>query len=100
MNSIARETRKESYEKIDKNAREQQILEILSDGIERTAREIAFEMCERGFTNTVERNNASPRLTDLLEKRQVIIVGRAMDYTTGKKVSVYRISGEKNIWNS
>lgn len=99
MNSIARETRKESYEKIDKNAREQQILEILSDGIERTAREIAFEMCERGFTNTVERNNASPRLTDLLEKRQVIIVGRAMDYTTGKKVSVYRISGEKNIWS-
>lgn len=99
MNSIARETRKESYEKIDKNAREQQILEILSDGIERTAREIAFEMCERGFTNTVERNNASPRLTDLLEKRQVIIVGRAMDYTTGKKASVYRISGEKNIWS-
>lgn len=99
MNSIARETRKESYEKIDKNAREQQILEILSDGIERTAREIAFEMCERGFTNTVERNNASPRLTDLLEKRQVIIVGKAMDYTTGKKVSVYRISGEKSIWS-
>lgn len=99
MNNIARETRKESYEKIDKNARKQQILEILSDGIERTAREIAFEMCERGFTNTVERNNASPRLTDLLEKRQVIIVGRAMDYTTGKKVSVYRISGEKNIWS-
>jgi hypothetical protein len=99
MNSIARETRKESYEKIDINAREQQILEILSDGIERTAREIAFEMCERGFTNTVERNNASPRLTDLLEKRQVIIVGRTMDYTTGKKVSVYRISGEKSIWS-
>lgn len=99
MNSIARETRKESYEKIDKNAREQQILEILSDGIERTAREIAFEMCERGFTNTVERNNASPRLTDLLEKRQVIIVGKAIDYTTGKKVSVYRISGEKSIWS-
>lgn len=99
MNSIARETRKESYEKIDKKAREQQILEILSDGIERTAREIAFEMCERGFTNTVERNNASPRLTDLLEKRQVIIVGKAMDYTTGKKVSVYRISGEKSIWS-
>lgn len=99
MNSIARETRKESYEKIDKNAREQQILEILSDGIERTAREIAFEMCERGFTNTLERNNASPRLTDLLEKRQVIIVGKAMDYTTGKKVSVYRISGEKSIWS-
>ena len=74
MNSIARETRKESYEKIDKNAREQQILEILSDGIERTAREIAFEMCERGFTNTVERNNASPRLTDLLEKRQIMLL--------------------------
>lgn len=44
MNSITIETRRESNEKIDKKAREEQVLEILSDGQERTARQIAFEM--------------------------------------------------------
>lgn len=91
MNTTTMQTRRESLEKVNTNVREQQILEILSDGIERTAREVAFEMCERGFTNTVERNNASPRLTNLLEKRKVIIVGKTLDHTTGKRVAVYRI---------
>jgi hypothetical protein len=86
------ETRRESNEKVNKRAREQQVLEILSDGIERTAREVAFEMCERGFTNTVERNNASPRLTSLLEQRKVMIVGKVLDHITGKNVAVYRIA--------
>ncbi len=85
------ETRRESNEKVNKKAREQQVLEILSDGMERTAREVAFEMCERGFTNNYERNNASPRLTDLLEDRKVMVVGRELDQLTGKKVAVYRI---------
>lgn len=49
-------------------------------------------MCERGFTNTVERNNASPRLTDLLEQRKVIIVGKALDHITGKKVAVFKVA--------
>lgn len=91
MNTTTIQTRRESLEKVNTNVREQQILEILSDGIERTAREVAFEMCERGFTNTVERNNASPRLTNLLENRKVIIVGKTLDHTTGKRVAVYRI---------
>ena len=89
---ITKQTRQESYEKINKRAREQQVLEILSDGIERTAREVAFEMCERGFTNNYERNNASPRLTDLLEDRKVMVVGRKLDSLTGKKVAVFRIA--------
>lgn len=92
MNTTTMQTRRESLEKVNTNVREQQILEILSDGIERTAREVAFEMCERGFTNTVERNNASPRLTNLLEKRKVIIVGKTLDHTTGKRVAVFKIA--------
>lgn len=88
------ETRRESNEKVNKKIREQQVLEILSDGIERTAREVAFEMCERGFTNTIERNNASPRLTSLLEQRKVAIIGKALDHITGKNVAVFRIVKE------
>lgn len=89
---ITEETRRESNEKVNKRAREEQVLEILSDGIERTAREVAFEMCERGFTNTTDRNNASPRLTSLLEQRKVMIVGKALDHITGKNVAVFRIA--------
>ena len=92
MNSTTIETRRESNEKIDKKAREGQVLEILSDGKERTARQIAFEMQERGFINNAERNNASPRLSKLLEDRKVIIVGKEIDKITGKKVAVFRIA--------
>ncbi len=92
MNTTTIQTRRESNEKVNKKVREQQVLEILSDGIERTAREVAFEMCERGFTNTVERNNASPRLTSLLEQRKVVIVGKALDTVTGKRVAVFKIA--------
>lgn len=90
MNTICEETRREANEKIDKKAKENQVLEILSDGIERTARQVACEMQEKGFTNNAERNNASPRLTSLLEQRKVLVVGKALDGVTGKKVAVYR----------
>lgn len=90
MNTICEQTRREANEKVDKTAREKQVLEILSDGIERTARQVAFEMKERGFTNNTERNNASPRLTSLLEQRKVVVVGKAVDKITGKKVAIYR----------
>lgn len=90
MNSITLETRAESNIAVDKKSRENQVLEILSDGIERTARQVAFEMCERGFINNAERNNASPRLTSLLEQRKVIVVGKELDRITGKKVAIYR----------
>ena len=49
-------------------------------------------MQERGFINNAERNNASPRLSKLLEKRKVVIVGKEIDKITGKKVAVFRIA--------
>lgn len=90
MNNTTAQTRAESNMTVDKKARENQVLEILSDGQERTARQVAFEMWQRGFTNNTERNNASPRLTSLLEQRKVVVVGKERDRITGKKVAVYR----------
>jgi hypothetical protein len=92
MNEITRETRRESFIKVNITEREAQVLEILKDGIERTAREIAEEMYLAGYTNTPDRNNASPRLTDLLTKRYVIIVGKKTDNLTNKSVAIYRIA--------
>lgn len=90
MNKTTSETRAEANITVDKKARENQVLEILADGLERTARQVAFEMYERGFTNDRERNNASARLTSLLEQRKVVVVGKALDSITGKKVAIYR----------
>lgn len=92
MNKICEETRKESFIKIEASEREQQVLEILKDGYERTAREVAEEMFIKGYTNTTDRNNASPRLHNLLAKRKVIIVGLALDHVTNRNVSIYRIA--------
>lgn len=92
MNIMCEQTRREANEKVDKKARENQVLEILSDGQERTARQVAYEMWQRGFTNTVERNNASPRLTSLLEDRKVVVVGKEIDKVTGKKVAIFKIA--------
>lgn len=92
MNIECEETRREANEKVDKKARENQVLEILSDKQERTARQVAYEMMQRGFINNAERNNASPRLTSLLEDRKVIVVGKEIDKITGKKVAVFKIA--------
>ena len=92
MNIECEETRREANEKVDKKARENQVLEILSDKQERTARQVAYEMMQRGFTNNAERNNASPRLTSLLEDRKVVVVGKEIDKITGKKVAVFKIA--------
>lgn len=93
MNIECEETRREANEKVDKKARENQVLEILSDKQERTARQVAYEMMQRGFINNAERNNASPRLTSLLEQRKVVVVGKEIDKITGKKVAIFKIAG-------
>lgn len=90
--NICEETRRESNLTVDKKLREAQVLEILSDGKERTARQVSYEMWQRGFTNNTERNNSSPRLTSLLEQRKVLVVGKVKDKITGKKVAVFKIA--------
>lgn len=80
---IPRQTRRESYEAMDRETRKREILAVL-DGREMTAREIAWEL---GFH---ERNAAAPRLTELRKAGRVEPCGIRIDGTTGRPVTVWR----------
>lgn len=86
------ETRHDSYESVDTNQRYNQILEILK-GKKMTAKEIAVEMKNRGYSNTDERNLTSPRLNELMNKNIVECIGKIKCEYTGKMVGVYQIIG-------
>lgn len=83
-------TRAISYEELDKKQRYKQILEILSDK-EMTAKEIAVEMCNRGYIPTSERNFTAPRLTELSQQGIVEPFDKTKCQYTGKTVAVYRL---------
>lgn len=83
-------TRGESNETVDKAKRYRQILNIL-DGAKMTAKEIAVEMCRRGYTPTAERNFAAPRLSEMSDSGKVEVIGRKKCAYTGKTVAVYAV---------
>lgn len=83
MMDIPRQTRRESYEAMDRETRKREILAVL-DGREMTAREIAWKL---GFH---ERNAAAPRLTELRKAGRVEPCGIRIDGTTGRPVTVWR----------
>lgn len=85
------ETRKESYDKVDKKKRYAQIKEILAERGQLTAKQIAILMYKKGYTPTSERNFSSPRLTELCISGEVEIVGKERCEFSGKKVSVYQL---------
>lgn len=85
------ETRKESYEKVDKQKRYLQIKEILSNWGELTAKQIAILMYKEGYTPTDERNYSAPRLTELCISGDVEIIGKTKCEYSGKMVSVYKL---------
>ena len=94
------ETRSESNETVDKNKRYLQIIEVLKGGKEMTAKEIAVEMCNRGYIPTSERNFTAPRLTELSYKGKVEPVGKQKCPYTGKTVAVYKLrEGQTNIFD-
>lgn len=88
------ETRKESYDTVDKRKRYIQIKEILLNN-DLTAKEVAVEMYKKGYTPNDERNYSAPRLTELCRMGQVEIIGKKKCLYTGKKVSVYRFLGKQ-----
>lgn len=90
------DTRAESYETVDKQKRYRQIVEVLSDGKERTAKEIAYILYHKGLTPTSERNFVSPRLTELCKKGIVEHAGKKKCAWTNKNVTVFRLRGGKN----
>ena len=87
---ITYETRGNSNEKVDKNKRYSQILEILEEKGSLTAKEIAVEMCRRGWIPTSERNFTSPRLTEMLYAGKVETCGKKICQYTGVKVALFK----------
>ena len=85
------ETRSEANETVDKKKRYKQIIEVLTGGKEMTAKEIAVEMCNRGYIPTSERNFTAPRLTELSKNGVVEPVGKQRCAYTGKTVCVYAL---------
>lgn len=83
------ETKIDSYNQIDAKQRQEQVLEILGDEM-LTAKEIAVRMYEKGYTNNDDRNNASPRLNELLNQDLVEIYGKKTCEYSGKTVAVFR----------
>ena len=92
MNEMSEETRREANEKVNKSKREIQVLQILTEYKELTAKQVARYMAYRGYTKEIDYNHARPRLTNLLEKRQVCIVGKELDTETNCKEVVYQIT--------
>lgn len=72
---ISEITRAMSNETVDRRKRYREIRSILH-GKEMTAKEVAVEMCQRGYTPTTERNFAAPRLTELVKQGQVVVTGK------------------------
>jgi repressor of nif and glnA expression len=90
--NITAETRSDAHDKVDKKKRYRQILEILN-GNEMTAKEIAVEMCKRGYIPTSERNHVSPRLTEMGQEGTVEPIGKKKCEYTGRTVSVWAVCG-------
>ena len=88
------DTRRESYDTVDKRKRYTQIKEILLNN-DLTAKEVAVRMFKRGYIPNDERNFSAPRLTELCQMGQVEIIGKKTCEYTGKKVSVYRFRGKQ-----
>lgn len=94
------ETRSEANETVDKKKRYKQIIEVLQGGKEMTAKEIAVEMCNRGYIPTSERNFTAPRLTELSKNGVVEPVGKQRCTYTGKTVCVYALlEKQTNIYD-
>lgn len=95
------DTRSEAHETVDKTKRYKQIIDILKDNKEGlSAKQVAVEMCKRGYIPTTERNYAAPRLTELSQKGVVEPIGKTKCYYTGKTVSVFKLrDGQTNIFD-
>ena len=89
------DTRGESHEKVDKQKRYQQIIEVMeSNGLAMSAKEIAHLMCIKGYIPTNERNFTAPRLTELCQQGKVEPVGKIKCIFTDRMVTAYKLRSE------
>lgn len=91
--SITADTRLESYEKINKETMYNLIVNTLKEyknsGL--TAREIAIELYNKGLVKSNDRQATAPRLTELVDKGIVVVIGKKMDEFTQRNVAVYTL---------
>lgn len=95
MNNITKETRKESFEKIQLKKKCKLIYEQLGNG-EYTARELAIKMYNtkdqdgNRLIRTAERQETAPRLTELVDLGLVKVIDKKYDELSGCKVAIYK----------
>ena len=86
------ETRSESEEKVNKQLRYSQIIEILTYARKPlSAKEIAYKMYTTNLIPIPERNYVSPRLTELLKIGVVDCVGKKVCGYTHRSVGVFEL---------
>ena len=89
------ETRAESNAKVDRQRRYSQILEILKDFARpMSAKQIAVEMKNRGYSASDDRNVAAPRLNELSKTGYVQPYGKAKCEYTKTMVTFYELRKE------
>lgn len=104
MDKITKETRKESFEKMQLKKKCKLIYEQLGSG-EYTARELAIKMYnttdEEGnrLLRTAERQETAPRLTELLKLDLVEVVSKKYDEISGCNVAVYKRKEKQDAKN-
>lgn len=94
MNTVTAITRQLSFEDIQdkKRKRYEQILNRLDKP--KTAKELAVELFELGFTPSTERNFTAPRLTELEKMGFVKVIDKKKCEYTGKTVAIYKRTQE------
>ena len=97
MNTITRQTRRESYREIlpECSQRRKQVLAAL-DGKKLTAGEVAWQLYKDGLTPYYNRNFAHPRLNELEQEGKVKIVGKKTDNITKRTCAVYEVMEDAN----
>ena len=92
--SISTDTRFESMRRINKNKMYSLIISALKsankDGL--TARECALQLYNEGKIFDYNRQMTAPRLTELVDKGVVELIGKRFDDLTGRMVGVYALA--------
>lgn len=95
MNSITKQTRKESFVKVQLKNKNKLIYDQLGSG-EYTARELARKMYNtkdkegKRLLRTAERQETAPRLTELVNLDLVEVVKKKYDEESNCSVAVYK----------
>lgn len=86
---ITRETRQMSFNDIQDKTKIRYIQILNRLDKPKTAKELAVELFDLGFTNTTERNTCAPRLTELEKMGYVKVIDKKKCQYSGKTVAVY-----------